>query len=154
MTTRYMQKTTNLKIALAEDDEDDREFFQEVLMTIAPDATLKFYKNGLELVNGLSENIEDLPDIVFLDLNMPVMNGIQALEEIRSKEFFKKIPVIAIYSTSALETDQQKTFRLGADAFLSKPNDYRDLKSLLQQVIETDWKNKGPEKLNFVITPE
>ncbi len=149
-----MQKTSNLKLALAEDDEDDREIFQEVLLTIAPDATLKFYKNGLELVNGLSENIDELPDIVFLDLNMPVMNGIQALEEIRSRAFFKKIPVIAIYSTSALETDQQKTFRLGADAYISKPNAYGDLKSLLQQVLDTDWKNRGSEKLNFVITPE
>ncbi len=112
-----MRETANLKLALAEDDEDDREFFQEVLLTIAPDATLKFYKNGLKLVNGLSENIEELPDIVFLDLNMAVMSGIQALEEIRSRAFFKKIPVIAIYSTSALETDQQTAFGLGGRLF-------------------------------------
>lgn len=142
-----------IRVALAEDDAEDREFFQEVIEQLPVNVELTLYKNGLELVNGLAANKEQMPDIVFLDLNMPIMNGITALEEIRKKEEFKKIPVIAIYSTSTSPKDQIETFNLGADAYISKPSDFKVLKTVLQKVLEIDWKNWDRENGNFLIDP-
>jgi len=139
------------RIAIADDDQEDREFFQEVLEMIANDVELTIYRNGLELVNGLVENKDNLPDLVFLDLNMPVMNGIAALKEIRNIDVFKKIPIIAIYSTSTSTQDQIETFNLGADAYISKPNDYGVLKKVLQKVIQIDWSKWNKDKDNFLI---
>ena len=139
------------RIAIADDDPEDREFFQEVLEMIANDVELTIYRNGLELVNGLVENKDNLPDLVFLDLNMPVMNGIAALKEIRNIDVFKKIPIIAIYSTSTSTQDQIETFNLGADAYISKPNDYGVLKKVLQKVIQIDWSKWNKDKDNFLI---
>jgi len=143
--------TRKFRIAMADDDQEDREFFQEVLEMISNDVELVLYKNGLELVNGLVESKDSLPDLVFLDLNMPVMNGIAALKEIRNIDVFKKIPIIAIYSTSTSPQDQIDTFNLGADAYISKPNDYGVLKKVLRKVLEIDWKNWNKDKDNFII---
>lgn len=142
-----------IRVALAEDDAEDREFFQEVLEQLPVNVALTLYNNGLELVNGLASGVEKMPDIVFLDLNMPIMNGIQALEEIRKKDEFKRIPIIAIYSTSTSPKDQIDTFNLGADAYISKPNDYKVLKSVLQKVLEIDWQNWDRSKGNYLIEP-
>ena len=141
------------KIVLAEDDADDREFFQEVLEQLPVQVQLTIYKNGLELVNGLIENKENMPDLVFLDLNMPIMNGINALKEIRNIDVFKKIPIIAIYSTSISPVDQQDTFKHGADAYVTKPNDYKDLKIVLQKILQIDWDTWSKDKNNFIINP-
>ncbi|MFY0481417.1 response regulator [Flavobacterium sp. PLA-1-15] len=139
------------KIAIADDDAEDREFFQEVLETITSEVELSVYMNGMELLKGLLDSKDDLPDLVFLDLNMPVMNGIAALTEIRNIDVFKKIPVIAIYSTSTSPKDQIDTFNLGADAYISKPNDYGVLKRVLQKVLEIDWTTWNKDKDNFII---
>ncbi len=144
-------KNNPVRIALADDDEDDREFFGEALGQLRIPFELDLYKNGMELVMGLCGNGAVVPDLVFLDLNMPVMSGISALREIRAIEAFRKIPVIAIYSTSGSEADQERTFSLGADAYICKPSDYGKLKAVLQRVLDIDWHQREGTLEDFVI---
>lgn len=142
-----------IRVVLVEDDADDIEFFTECLEEIPYDVELTTYRNGQEFVDGMIANKPSLPDLVFLDLNMPVKNGVQALKELRAIPDFKYIPVVAIYSTSVSEKDHADTFLHGADAFLSKPNDYKDLKQLIKRIFDIDWKNRNTDRRNFVITP-
>lgn len=142
-----------IRVVLVDDDADDREFFQEVVGELPFNIELTIYKNGQEFVDGMVSNKQAVPDLVFLDLNMPIKNGKEALKELRAMEEFKTIPVIAIYSTSTSEFDQAETFVAGADAFISKPSDYRDLRLLISKIFEIDWKRRNSDKRNFVITP-
>ncbi len=148
-----LDKNTTIKVVLVDDDAEDREFFQEVIDELPYEIQLTMYKNGQEFVDGLVESKNSLPDLVFLDLNMPIKSGIQSLKEVRQMEEFKKIPIIAIYSTSISPQDQADTFHLGADAYICKPNDYRELKRLISKIFEMDWKNRSTDKVNFIITP-
>jgi len=147
------EKKNSINVVLVDDDAEDREFFQEVVEELPYEVALTTYKNGQEFIDGLIQNKDLLPDLVFLDLNMPIKNGIQSLKEVRQMEEFKKIPIIAIYSTSISPEDKADTFHLGADAYISKPNDYRELKMLISKIFEMDWKNRSTNKANFIITP-
>lgn len=142
-----------IRVVLVDDDAEDREFFEEVIEELPFNVALTVYKNGQEFVDGMVSGGSPVPDLVFLDLNMPIKNGKDALKELRAMEEFKTIPVIAIYSTSTSEADQADTFLAGADAFISKPTDYRDLKHLIAKILEIDWKGRSGDRKNFVITP-
>lgn len=116
-----------------DDDTDDQEFFQIALQTINPSIGLHFAKNGLEGWEKLS-NMGDKPGIIFLDLNMPLMDGKQFLEKIMNEGDYKHIPV-AIYSTSSAHTDKEQTIKMGARHFITKPNKIDDIVKILQNVL-------------------
>ena len=90
----------------------------------------------------LGDTTLGIPDIIFLDLNMPILSGFETLQQIREDVRFKDVPVIAIYSTSATTDGINNTFGLGANAYIIKPIAFSDLKKLLKKVIETDWQEK------------
>ena len=148
-----LDKLDRTKVVLVEDDADDIEFFQEALEDIPYEIDLTIYRNGQEFVDGMLADRSNIPDLVFLDLNMPIKNGVQALKELRQVPEFKNIPIVAIYSTSISEHDHATTFLLGADAFISKPSDYGKMKRLIKRIFEIDWKNRDTNKSNFIITP-
>lgn len=149
-----MNTKQNIKILVTDDDEDDREFFASAVEELDLGNPIEFCKNGIELLDRLSNPKFDIPDIIFLDLNMPILSGFETLQQIREDDKFKDIPVIAIYSTSATEDGIKNTFGLGANAYIVKPISFADLKKLLKKVIEIDWKTKLHDvKLeSFVIT--
>ena len=151
-----MDNNMNIRILLTDDDEDDRDFFSDAVASIQLNFPIEFCKNGIELIDRLYNKNLFTPDIIFLDLNMPLMSGFETLQQIRQDVYFKDIPVIAIYSTSASEAGIEKTFKLGANAYIIKPSEFNDLKKLIRKVIETDWKEKlGHSTLeSFVITLE
>jgi CheY-like chemotaxis protein len=119
---------------LTDDDDEDRYLFQEAISELEIDYNILLLTNAQELLNYLDSDNET-PDIVFLDLNMPGMTGFDALQKIRSDVRFYKIPVIAIYSTSSDESDKQKSLEYGANAFITKPNDFSKLKELIGAAI-------------------
>lgn len=149
-----MNNKQNIRVLLTDDDEDDREFFADAIADLQLDFPVEFCSNGLELLNRLYDKNLHVPDIIFLDLNMPVMSGFETLQEIRDDAKFKNIPVIAIYSTSATEEGIKSTFGLGANAYVVKPVSFDDLKKLLRKVIEMDWKEKlkNSEIESYIIT--
>src|ERR1700761_8135544 len=94
-----MQMELSLRtILLVDDDDNDREFFEDALKTIATDITLKIAGNGVEALDLLC-NSTVLPDLIFMDLNMPLRNGYECLGDIKKNERLKNIPVV-IFSTS------------------------------------------------------
>ena len=114
-----MKTRENIRILLTDDDEDDREFFGQAIADLDLNYPVEFCKNGVELLDRLYDKSTDIPDIIFLDLNMPKLSGIETLKKIREDERFKNIPVIAIYSTSTAIDSIKGTFGLGANVYLS-----------------------------------
>jgi CheY-like chemotaxis protein len=130
-----MGKTTTL-IFLADDDEDDRMMFGEALSETSVRARLQTANDGEKLLS-LLHTCTTLPDVIFLDLNMPNKNGVETLKELRQAERFSRIPVI-IYSTSNNEVDIEYTYRLGANLYVEKPYSYNDLVHALSEILALD----------------
>jgi len=127
-----------IHILLADDDEDDRTFFKEAFEEIKLETKVTLVNDGVELMNHLKRNGQKKPHILFLDLNMPRKNGMECLLEIRNSRNLKDIP-IAIYSTSSAEEDIEETFVKGANVYIRKPNDFTELKKILEEVITINW---------------
>jgi CheY-like chemotaxis protein len=141
-----------INVLLADDDEDDRLLFREAFEEIKIKTSVKTFNDGVELMNHLLKNGNELPHILFLDLNMPRKNGIACLLEIKQSDNLKDIPV-AIYSTSASEEDIEETFVKGANVYIKKPNDYGTLKKILEEVITVNWqyKTSGLNRETFLL---
>lgn len=129
---------SKMQIFLADDDQDDRLLFEEVLNEIVISKELTMFKNAVELMEYLNKEDAVLPHIIFLDLNMPFVSGTECLKEIRSNSRFRDIS-IAIYSTSSLEKDIEETFINGANIYITKPNDYGTLKKIIKNVLNINW---------------
>lgn len=140
------------RIILADDDEDDKMFFKDAFDELKMNTSVQTAKHGKELLECLSEATTLLPNIIFLDLNMPIMNGIECLKEIKKNEKWKDI-VIAIYSTSSSEKDIEETFVLGANIYIKKPSDFNNLKKVLSDVVAINWQyhTNGLNKENFLL---
>lgn len=127
-----------LNIMLADDDEDDRNFFNDAMKELKIKNNLTVFKDGKDLMDYLNATDTVLPHILFLDLNMPCKSGNECLKEIRSNPKFKDIS-IAIYSTSSSEKDIEDTFIDGANIYIKKPNDFSKLKKVLKEVVNLNW---------------
>ena len=121
-------------IILAEDDEDDQMFFKEALHEISSEIDLHINDNGEELMSTLTKECSLIPDIIFLDLNMPLKDGFTCLKEIRVNDKFKDCSVI-ILTTSNNPEHIELAYQFGADLFVSKPNNFYDLKTTLNTII-------------------
>lgn len=129
-----MQTTSTKPIILyAEDDYDDFESLKEALGQITDQQTLLHAKNGEEAVS-LIENAAALPNLVVLDLNMPVMDGKEVLQWLKSKEEYKNISVM-IFTTSSRE-DDVKLCQKHNCTFFRKPTLYRDLLHVAQTMLQ------------------
>lgn len=140
----------NLKICLVDDDQDDREIFQEAFNDLNSGNDLSTFNNGLEVIDYLT-SVEVIPDIIFLDLNMPLIGGLETLREIRKNERLKTLSV-AIYSTSSTDKDIEETLAAGANIYITKPASFSSLKDMLKKVIKMNWQylNSELDKDNFV----
>jgi CheY-like chemotaxis protein len=127
-----------IHVLLADDDEDDRLFFKEAFEEIKIKTKVTLVKDGVELMKYLSSDGRPKPHILFLDLNMPRKSGMECLLEIRNNDRLKDIP-IAIYSTSSSEEDIENTFIKGANVYITKPSDFKELKQILEEVITINW---------------
>ena len=118
-----------------DDDIDDRELFKEALQEIDPDIVCVTAQNGEEALTMLRNNHFDVhPDFIFLDLNMPRLNGQQCLQEIKKMPGYSAIPVI-IYSTSSAKKDKEESARLGATKFFTKPSSFDEIRNQLNALI-------------------
>ena len=115
-----------------DDDTDDCELFLEALQAVSN----ALYTSINDPVVALRKLIhkEILPDVIFLDLNMPVMSGIEFLTEIKKNDTIKNIPII-IFSTSQFDEIKRQAKNHGAHDFISKPSDFNELKKIISQYI-------------------
>tara|TARA_R110002012_G_scaffold320402_2_gene543935 strand:- start:44916 stop:45347 length:432 start_codon:yes stop_codon:yes gene_type:complete len=135
-----------MKIYLADDDSEDRELFSDALTELPLEITLKTFQNGVELMADLFLD-ELLPEAIFLDLKMPMMDGFECLSDIKSEVKFQNIDVI-IYSTLMNDWEVEKLQELGANSYLQKPTSFNQLKTILYTCLETIKKNKKVDKTN------
>jgi len=125
------------KIFLIDDDEDDQLLFKQAIESINPLLQYDTATNGKIALDKLKSS-PSLPDIIFLDLNMPVMNGFEFLIQIKKENALSKIPV-GIFTTSDVLRDKELTKEFGAQFFLTKPNDFQVLRKKLQQILSADF---------------
>ena len=114
-------------ILLADDDKDDRILFQDILEELPLTTHFTTVSNGEQLMQLLNETGALLPDVIFLDINMPRKNGFDCLREIKRSEKLKFLPVIII-STSFDPAIMSLLYRNGALYYIRKPNSYAQLK--------------------------
>jgi len=120
-------------VLLIDDDRDDCEIFNEALSELIPDAACLVANDCETALELLVHKLFALPDVIFLDINMPVMDGKKCLAEIRKKSRLEKIPVI-LYSTSICEEDRKEVGAFGAKCVV-KPCTYADLKKTIATVL-------------------
>jgi CheY-like chemotaxis protein len=133
------------RILLADDDLDDVNLFSEALTAVDPSIVCEFAEHGEDALNILTTPSNEKPDIIILDLNMPVLNGWQCLQILKKQEFLRDIPVL-IYSTSSNHEDKEKAFALDAFCFITKPDRFKVLKSMLSILLTTPF-DKWPSAL-------
>jgi CheY-like chemotaxis protein len=122
------------RFLLIDDDADDRELFSDTLAIVDPICICHLIPDGEEALSKLGSNEIGRPDMIFLDINLPVMSGWQILTELKTKENYRQIPVI-IYSTSSNPRDRELAKQLGALCFVTKPSNHRILKGMLEIVV-------------------
>lgn len=141
----------DIHILLGDDDKDDCLFFNEALEELQMSTRLTVVDNGEQLLSHLQKEI--LPDVLFLDLNMPRKSGFACLEEIKGNESLKQIPVI-IYSTSYEESIANELYKKGAHYYICKPGDFVDLKKIVKQALQLILTNRAsqPTKEKFLLS--
>ncbi len=142
-----------LHVLLADDDKDDRFFFNKALETIPILTNLTIVEDGEQLMTYLIENSEKLPDVLFLDLNMPRKNGLECLSEIKHDQKLKKLPVI-IYSTSGYFDVTEDLFNKGAHYYFSK-TDVDGTKVILHHILNLILESSfsRPTSEQFILLP-
>jgi len=134
-----MDKKNNIVILMADDDEDDQLMARDAFETNRLHNVLYFVKDGIELMDYLRRqgNFSDpstspRPGLILLDLNMPLMDGREALKEIKSDPELRSIPVVVL-TTSSAEEDIIKTYEYGVNSFITKPVTFQGLVEVIKQ---------------------
>jgi CheY-like chemotaxis protein len=121
-------------ILIVDDDYDDLLIFFDAVSEIDARLQCKAMSNGFDAMRSLSANQSVLPDLIFLDMNMPKLTGKAFLSEIKQSANLQHIPVI-IYTSSRFQKDIDDTRKLGAAYYLNKPNGYLKLKTALREIL-------------------
>ena len=124
----------NLSLFLADDDLDYRTLFLEALDRLGIRAQIRTFDNGVDLMADLLDLNTDLPDILYLDLNMPLMTGEECLYDIRNEQTLAEIPIV-IYSGYYDDRNIEMLREKGADRFLQKPTSFTALQELIERSI-------------------
>lgn len=127
-----------LKIILAEDDKDDQELFIDALGEADVPAEVTTVENGQELLDTLKDESQPNPDMIFIDINMPVKAGIKVLEEIKKDDELKDIPAVML-STWDHPSYIEETLNKGADLYVQKPNSFAGFVLILKKVFFLHW---------------
>lgn len=123
-----------IQILLVEDDLDDKMFFEEALRELTADVKLNHALNGIEAIEVLKNHKAYVPNIIFLDVNMPLLAGGDCLKTIKNMDWLEQ-SVIIMYSTTFDIKSAKRYHQLGANHFICKPSNFNHLKKLLLEVL-------------------
>lgn len=137
-----------LTIFYTDDDLDDLDFFREIVENLGADYNVVTQNSGEQLLDALL-NPPPHPYLIFLDLNMPGMNGLETLKALRLNDEHKLLPVV-IFSTSNDDTIIDKSRELGATYYLPKSGNFAELRKSIQHVLSINWGSFKPNDDNFV----
>lgn len=127
-------------ILIIDDDEDDQEIFLAAVREVSATVDCVTFDSGMEALEQLRQQ-KIVPEVIFLDLNMPVMSGQQVLVELKNDQRLQNIPVI-IFSTSSRPSTIQEMKELGATEFITKPSGFSDLVDLLMPLLKKSFDGK------------
>lgn len=136
------------KIFYTDDDMDDRDIFIDAANQVSDSLQIITQGNGDELIRILN-NPPPYPHLIFLDLNMPIKNGYEVLQEIKQSERTKNFPVI-VFSTSDDEKAINTARQLGANLYIPKPSSFSSLKKVIKYCLSINWDTFTPSTENFV----
>jgi CheY-like chemotaxis protein len=126
-------KITNKPILLVEDDQVDTMTVKRALKEIHVTNPLVHLENGEEAVHYLRDAEREKPCIILLDLNMPIMNGIEFLQVVKHDDQLRRIPVVVL-TTSEEQQDKVNSFNLGVAGYMAKPVDYRQFVEVMRSI--------------------
>jgi CheY-like chemotaxis protein len=118
---------------LVDDDEDDRAIFQEAMLICHPEIEVVFAVNGVQALEIL-ESATVRPDVIFLDYNMPRMNGLECLKQLKANSQWESIPTV-MYTTSGDREQEKSVLAFGADYYMRKANGFEQLCTELDRLI-------------------
>lgn len=127
-------------IWLADDDRDDCELFTDVVKQILPFAKVTTISNGEKLMQMLKG--KEKPDCLFLDINMPCIDGLECLLQIRAQRCYRDLPVI-VFSSTTQPSHMETSYQYGANLFYTKPSSFQDLIAGLSTIFKLNWKDPG-----------
>jgi len=138
----------NFTIFYADDDADDLEFFRDVTDTFGDRIHLYTHSHGDQLLTAV-RNPPPVPQLIFLDINMPGKSGFEVLQELKKSEKYKNIPVV-MFSTSNSPENVSKSMQLGANFYVTKPDSIAKLKQSIEYTLNINWKVFKPTLDEFV----
>jgi CheY-like chemotaxis protein len=130
-----MSKSEHMVLLNIDDDPEDLDFFFRAVKTINPLAKCLLARNAKEALNILRDTL--LPDYIFLDIRMPVLDGKTVLQELRKNRKLKSVPVI-MYSSTINPKDIEEYTSLGASQFVSKSSDFKSLCETLRRFLSSE----------------
>lgn len=139
-------------IFYADDDKDDLDFFRDVTDSLTGNIQLHTHNSVDSLLDSL-QTPPPIPEVIFLDLNMPGKNGFDALQELKNNLQLKDIPVV-IFSTSSDEQSVKKSLDMGASFYVTKSTTFATLKKSIEYTLGINWKTFEPSSRNFIYKNE
>ena len=137
---------TTKKVFYVDDDEDDIVIFGEICNRLSVDVNL--YLNGLGLLDVLHSQ-KEIPSIIFVDINMPIISGYDVIKKIKSFEHTKHIPIVVLSTATDLLTIR-KSKQLGANYYIAKPTTIHKLFKAIESTLEIDWQTFTPSEGEFI----
>jgi CheY-like chemotaxis protein len=131
-----MDNSGSLSILIVEDNQDHADLLSEIMSILTVKHTLSYAENGIKALEKLESKNQSklsnskLPEIIFLDIKMPEMDGITALKKIRKKPAYDPIRIVMV-TTSTIESERAECMQLGANGFLTKPVDTAILRNTM-----------------------
>ena len=142
-----LNQLTIQSLILADDDEDDRYVFKDVINEVAPSVNVEAVANGLRLMELLQHFA---PDLLFLDLEMPYKNGLECLLEIREQEALNNLPTI-VFSSTTRPANIQTAYEMGAHLFLIKDSSFKEYAAALRSIFQMNWKEPDTIKEQYCV---
>ncbi|NCI46572.1 response regulator [Sediminibacterium soli] len=127
--------TTGKVILVADDDIDDQEMISDSFRGIDSACTVEVVSNGQQVIDRIRDNSLPRPCLVVLDLNMPVLDGMETLTRIRSTGGLDDVPIV-VFTTSNSKESRKQSLTLGALDYIVKPNDYHGLMEVTAKMMQ------------------
>lgn len=134
-------KTAPISVLIADDDKDDRYFFEKALNELSIPTLINSVNDGEELMLYLVNHSTDLPNVIFLDLSMPRKNGFECLSEIKEDQVLKNIPIIMFSTSYTKDLNYEKNMietlqKIGAQDYIRKPDNFEKLKDVIKLALD------------------
>jgi CheY-like chemotaxis protein len=129
-----MDSNKPLKILIVDDDRDDQYMLKKIMASLMPGAAIAQAYNGDECLRYLEAHAHDLPALITMDLNMPLVNGVEATSQIKANPAVQHIPLVVL-TTSDRASDKEASLAAGANDYVVKPVIYEELQQAVGGIV-------------------